>query len=642
MDANLSFCSMLEEIFQQTQSEIDKCRAYSPSGSSVLTLPKDKDVDVVDETQRFEPIVDPAISYISNILEQEEDSKPEQPCMTLDEYLAYQATAQEVAALLKEDSPALSLKLEAENPVSPDAGSTSQSEDSGVQRQLFSRNVDMTEIVSSGPIALSCAANSFLGISVNDMPVVGWSGSPYVDTMEQNYNPERRGPNCEKKIESKDDIGVRSNSHRDHRINKKDKVLKPRKESTGSRKKTAGKTRSSKEGEQEFVDLDDLLLQSAQAVGVNNVKRAVEILKKVKQHASPYGNGAERLAYYFAEGLDARFSGTGWPLYLGLLRRKPSPAEVLRATTLYMASCPFSKVSHYFINQTILDVAKGATMLHIMDLQIAGGFNYPSLIKALAERPGGPPFVRVIGIEFPHYSMMPARTETILEGVDKTGHRLADYAANYGVPFEFTAWAGTREDLEMQNFVCRDRDKDEVLVIISAYMLRYVMDDTLDSPNARLRLLKMGQSINPNIYIQGIVTGAYNTPYFTRRFREALFHFESLFDVLDTFVERENQDRIVFESEILGKAILNIVACEGMEVVERIDKYKHWQAISEEVGFEQLPLNEDIKQNVQAMLKSWHKEYTVTEDSQYMLMGWKGRMLHAMSTWKSSALHIKF
>eukprot|EP00249_Psilotum_nudum_P032056 c47192_g1_i1 orf=130-2094(+) len=630
-----SFTSVLEEIFVQTQKEIRECRASMSTRSSVSPFPATNHVVPLNETERFEPLLDPALSYISKILT-EEDCETDRPYLTLNEFVACETTAREFAALLNEDSRSLSLKLEPENP-----GSSTVPPTLDMDCRLCLGTLDEPGMFASmGP-----SSNSVSDASLHDVYAVDWLGRPCMNSIERTTHV-RNSFQCEEMIgdaegnqtESKNDVVVRSNIQRSQKTHIKETFLKPRKESTGSRKRSGSKMRAGKEGEKEFLNLNDLLLQSAQAVGVNDVKRAVQILTKVKQYSSPYGNGAERLAHYFVEALEARFSGIGWPLYLGHLRPRPSPAAVLKATALYIASCPFNKVLHYFINQSILDAAKGASTLHIMDLQIAGGFNYPSLIKALAARPGGPPFLRVLGIEFPHYSMMPAQIETVLEGLQKTGRRLSDYAAQYGVPFEFIAWAGLRESLEMQDFVSRDRNKSEVLIIISAYLLRYVMDETLDSPSARFRLLKMGQSVNPNVYIQGVVTGAYNTPYFTRRFREALFHFESLFDVLDTFIERENQDRIVFESELLGKAILNVVACEGTEVVERIDKYKHWKVISEEAGFEQLPLNEVIKQNVQTMLESWDKEYNVTEDSQYMLMGWKGRMLHALSTWKTSPL----
>lgn len=647
-----SFSAVVQEIFQQAQTEIDSRNRNMGSQFGTLSQSygnfKSSSLDILythkpPSSNRYEPLVDPALSFISNILADDDESYSSTPFLTPEEFMAYHAKATEVAALMKEDSPTLPLNIGAGNPTSPDSCITSASENSHSESLS---NFRLSYLDTDSPFSLNTLPEALR----NELLLTSLRG-PVAKPTQNLTNPysfEANSPDSLCSVQliqpvkggSQDDTGVRSHGHKSQKpaADKTGKgPLKPRKEKSTSRKKSGGKARSGKDdGEQELVDINDLLVQCAQAVGVNNTKRAMEILNKVKQHCSPYGNGAERLAYYFAEAMDARFSGTGWPLYLGLLRRRPSAAEILRATYLYMSSCPFVKAYHYFINQSILNVAKRASKLHILELQV-DGFQYPSLFKALADRPGGPPEVHVIGLGFPHYSMLPVQTDVVLEAVQKTGRQLADCAASCGVPFQYTAWAGIREDLRMQDFVSPYRSADEVLVILSTSLLRYVMDETLDSSVLRSKLLKQGRDINPDVYVQGIVTGSYSTPFFTRRFREALFHFESVFDMLDTFIDRETTDRLVFESEILGKAILHTVACEGSEVIERIDRYKHWQAVTEEVGFQQLPLDEEIKNNVHAMLKSWHKEYTAAEDSQYLLMGWKGRMLHAMSTWKASA-----
>ncbi|MCO5589098.1 hypothetical protein L7F22_043064 [Adiantum nelumboides] len=140
--------------------------------------------------------------------------------------------------------------------------------------------------------------------------------------------------------------------------------------------------------------------------------------------------------------------------------------------------------------------------------------------------------------------------------------------------------------------------------------------------------------MNPEAFIRGFVTASYNTPFFSRRFREALYHFESQYDILDTFIERDSEDRLVFESEILGRAVLNLVACEEMHVVEKVEKYNQCYASVRRVGLEQVSLNQKLKDQTQNILKSWHKNYIVGEDLNFLLMGWKGRMLHALAVWK--------
>ncbi|KAI5062708.1 hypothetical protein GOP47_0023247 [Adiantum capillus-veneris] len=637
-DDTSPYSAILEDIYKQAQTEIEARNQPAGYHYDATSPPFPSEYPLLDDTYRYEPLSDPSLSFINDILEEDNVLVGNDPSFSYGELVAYQAKTSELAAILKEDSPTLSLNMNVPSQEAPnlplfDLSSAYVSED-----RRFAYNLSNLEVDFFNDVPEPCRNDLLLsslrgpqGEFVAPDVVSMVSSGVYSHEAQASWQPSMKKRMEQAGTESVDG-GASSHFHKHHKAPKKVSILKPRKESVATRKKK----RASKEGVHEYVDINDLLLQCANAIGANNTKSAMEILSKVKQHVSPFGNGAQRLAYYFSEALDARFSGMGWPLYMGRVRQRPSSAEILKATCKYMSTCPFAKASHYFINQTILNVAKNASVLHILELQTTG-YQYPSLFQALASRPGGPPQVRLTGVGFPHYSMIPAQTEVVLEGLQKTGRQLSEYAASLGVPFHYTAWAGSRETLRMQDFVSPERNKDEVFVVISAYLLRYIMDDTLDPPPVRLKLLKMGRDINPDVYIQGIVTGSYSTPFFTRRFREALFHFESVYDMLDTVIELENTDRVVFESEILGKAILNIVACEGTDVVERVDKYKHWQALAEEVGFEQLPLNEEIKDKVQAMLKSWHKEYTVAEDSQYLLMGWKGRMLHAMSAWKASA-----
>ncbi|MCO5569149.1 hypothetical protein L7F22_022857 [Adiantum nelumboides] len=386
------------------------------------------------------------------------------------------------------------------------------------------------------------------------------------------------------------------------------------------------------------IRLQDMLLQCAHSIGMNHVGSAMAVAHRVKQQTSPYGNPAERLAYYFVKALHARFEGTGWSLYAGhLSQHRPFPRRILESGLKYMSSCPFAKASYFFANQTILRVAKGAAILHIIDHQMTG-IQYPSLFKELSAFPGGPPKVFLVGLVVRHYSMPSSQSEVTRTALEETGRRLSKCAESFNIPFHFTPWVGTREKIRLRDFVSSERSPDEMLVMISACLLRFVMDDILDSRPLRLRQFRMIIDVEPDVYIQNIVSGSYDNPFYLPRFKEALSHFACMYDVLDTLSRRDNQDRVVFESEVLGKAILNVVACEGHLVSTRVEKYKQWQqATIEEAGVQQLHLDKDMLQKVQVLLQSWHKDYVVAEDRQYLLMGWKGRILYALSAWKSPA-----
>jgi hypothetical protein len=75
--------------------------------------------------------------------------------------------------------------------------------------------------------------------------------------------------------------------------------------------------------------------------------------------------------------------------------------------------------------------------------------------------------------------------------------------------------------------------------------------------------------IQPEVLIFGVVNGLYNSPFFLTRFREVLFHFSSLFDMLNATTALSHEDRILIEEYLLGADVLNVVACEGAERIER-------------------------------------------------------------------------
>jgi hypothetical protein len=79
---------------------------------------------------------------------------------------------------------------------------------------------------------------------------------------------------------------------------------------------------------------------------------------------------------------------------------------------------------------------------------------------------------------------------------------------------------------------------------------------------------------------------------------------------------------------------MNVVACEGLERVERPETYKQWQVRNLRAGFRQLPLDKEIMDNFRGKLRAWyHKDFVFDEDNNWMLQGWKGRILYGSACW---------
>nr|AWJ68060.1 GRAS4 [Tamarix hispida] len=379
-------------------------------------------------------------------------------------------------------------------------------------------------------------------------------------------------------------------------------------------------------GTKDVIDLRTLLTSCAQAVAADDRRTASDLLKQIRQHSSPFGDGNQRLAHCFADGLEARMAGTGTQIYKALTGKRTSAADVLKAYLVYLAACPFRKLSQFFSNKTISKLTRNATRIHIIDFGILYGFQWPTFFQCQASRQNGPPRIKITGIDFPQPGFRPA------ERVEETGRRLANYAEDFKVPFEYNAIAKKWETIQVEDLKL---EEGEVLIVSCLYRMKNLPDETMMIDSARNTVLNMIRKIQPDIFINGVINGAYSAPFFVTRFKEALFHFSSHFDMLETIVPRECSERILIERDLLGKEALNVVACEGWERVERPETYKQWQVRIMRAGFKQLPLDPEIKNKaIEKVRTRYHKDFVIGEDSRWLLQGWKGRIVYALSTWK--------
>jgi len=258
-----------------------------------------------------------------------------------------------------------------------------------------------------------------------------------------------------------------------------------------------GKGRGRKQGgRRDVVDLRSLLSLCAQAVGSNDQRSANDLIRQIRQHSSLKGDGNQRMAHYFADGLEARLAGVGTPIYNSLVTGPASAVDILRAYHMFLATCPFKKIGNFFSNRTIMDVAEKANRLHIIDLGIVYGFQWPCLIQRLSSRPGGPPKLRITGIDLPQPGFRPAKR------VEETGRRLRNYAESFNVPFEFNAVAKKWETLTAEDLKI---DSDEVLVVNCLFRFKYIPEETVIAECPRDIVLHLIRQLKPAVFIHGVV-----------------------------------------------------------------------------------------------------------------------------------------
>ncbi|CAH9136900.1 unnamed protein product [Cuscuta epithymum] len=402
---------------------------------------------------------------------------------------------------------------------------------------------------------------------------------------------------------------------------------------TQQKGRTGRKSHSKKRSDScESVDLEALLTSCAQSVANADYSAAQNKLKKIRQHASPVGNAMQRLTNYFVDGLAARLDGTGTQL-CATISESPNESIITEMLKSKLSPLPFMRVSYFFRNKTIYELASEAESLHVIDFGILHGIQWPTLIRDLSERPGGPPKLRITGIELPQPGFRPSQM------VEQTGCRLGKYSERFGVPFEYNSITSKNwETLKIDDF--KLANVGEVVVVNSAGRLESLSDETLvvgDGLCPRDAVLNLIREINPDAFVQSIRNEATNSPFFLTRFRETLLHYSAAFDMFDATLPSHSQERLTFEKEFVGRDIMNIIACEGKERSHKCETYKQWHSRKIRAGLKPVPINPKVLKDYRIKARAgYHKDFLFTEDGHWILLGWKGRIIGGSSCWVSA------
>nr|CAB3484628.1 unnamed protein product [Digitaria exilis] len=394
-----------------------------------------------------------------------------------------------------------------------------------------------------------------------------------------------------------------------------------------------GRRRRGRNGVEQVVDLHAMLISCAEAMAGDDRHGVASLLDRIRRHSSPAGDATQRLAHYFAEGLEARLAGT-WSRRRLLMARPPrgsSLVEHLKAFQVYMTTCCFLPVSFLFSLETICSAVarKKKKKLHIVSYGVGHGLQWPELLRRLGHMEGGPPEVRLTGVDLQLPGFRPAQL------IEETGRRLSDCARQLGVPFKFRGIAARPEAVRAGDL---DIDPDEVLVVDSLFHFRSLTDGEDDGTDNRANtidtVLSAIREMRPAVFVHAVVNASRDAAFFTTRFREALHNFAALFDVMDAVLPRGDERRALFEREVLARCAMNAVACEGEDLLRRPRSYRQWAARSRRAGLRQLPLDRGVVRMVRDKVKGeYHRCFEIGEDREWLLQGWKGRVLYAHSTW---------
>lgn len=382
---------------------------------------------------------------------------------------------------------------------------------------------------------------------------------------------------------------------------------------------------------------EQLLNPCAAAITGGNLNRVQHLLYVLHELASPTGDANHRLAAHGLRALTHHLSSSS--------SSSTSSGPITFATTeprfFQKSLLKFYEVSPWFsfpnniANASILQVLaqepNHSRALHILDIGVSHGVQWPTLLEALSRRPGGPPpLVRLTVVTAASSTENGQNMGTpfaIGPAGDNFSSRLLGFAQSMNVNLQINRL--DNHPLQTLNAQSVDTSPDETFIVSAQFRLHHLNHN--NTPDERSEFLKVLRNMEP----KGVILNENNMECccnscgnfatgFSRRV-EYLWRF--LDSTSSAFKGRESDERRVMEGEA-AKALTN-----QREMNEGKEK---WCERMKEAGFVGETLGEDAIDGGRALLRKYDSnwEMKVEENNTSVGLWWKGQPVSFCSLWK--------
>lgn len=360
------------------------------------------------------------------------------------------------------------------------------------------------------------------------------------------------------------------------------------------------------------LNLITLLMECAVAISVENLSEAHKMLLELTQVASPYKTSCgERVVAYFAKAMISRVMNS----WIGVCSPLIDHKTIHSSFQVFNNVSPFIKFAHFTSNQAILEAVNRCNNIHIIDLDIMQGLQWPAFFHILATRIEGRPSIRMTGLG--------ASMELLVE----TGKQLSNFARRLGLCLEFYPIA--RKFGEIVDFSTLQIRPNETLAV---HWLQHSLYDAIGPDWKSLKLL---EELEPKIITlveQDVNIGG----SFLDRFVGSLHYYSTLFDSLGAYLHSDDTNRNNIEHGILSKEINNILAIGGPKRSGE-EKFRLWRNELARNIFEQVPMSDNSMAQAQLILNMFSPGhgYSVAQVDGTLRLGWKDTSLYTASAWTS-------
>ncbi|KAK7255714.1 hypothetical protein RIF29_29133 [Crotalaria pallida] len=379
---------------------------------------------------------------------------------------------------------------------------------------------------------------------------------------------------------------------------------------------------------------EQLLNPCAVAISGGNVNRVQHLLYVLHELASPTGDANHRLAAHGLRALTQHLSSSSTS------SSATSSGSITFASTeprfFHKSLLKFYEVSPWFsfpnnianasILQVLAEAPNSTRTLHILDIGVSHGVQWPTFFEALSRRPGGPPALVRLTVVTAENQQNTESPFAVGPPGDSFSSRLLRFAKSMNINLQINRL--DNHPLQTLNAQSIDTSPDETFIVCAQFRLHYLNHNV---PNERNEFLKVLRNMEP----QGVILSENNMDcccnscgnFDTGFCRRVEYLWRFLDSTSSAFKGRESDERRVMEGEA-AKVLTN-----QREFDEGKEK---WFERMKEAGFVREILGEDTIDGGRALLRKYDSnwEMKVEENNACVGLWWKGQPVSFCSLWK--------
>nr|XP_043632674.1 scarecrow-like protein 8 [Erigeron canadensis] len=380
------------------------------------------------------------------------------------------------------------------------------------------------------------------------------------------------------------------------------------------------------------VSTKQLISDAAEAITDGKTDIALELITRLKQISSARGTPEQRIGFYIASALRTRVERVNTMMES---QQASSAAELYKkehilSTQLMYDKSPCFKLAfmgaYNVIMQTVSGLRRPERKIHVVDFDVGHGFQYVYLLHEIAAAR------KLDNGLFPISLKLTTFGNGGVERLKLVGDRLKLLSNKLGVSFNYNVLEFKLSEISTHGL---GLENDDVLAVNFAFKLKILPDESVTTENLRDEVLRRVKGLSPAVVTVAEQELNGNTSSFMTRVNDAFSYYTMFLDSCDATIPKDSLERVKIE-EGLSRRIVNSVACEGRDRVERCEVFGKWRARMRMAGFESIPVSQFTVESLLTKLNSGTRGnpgFTVKEDSGGISFGWLGRTLTVVSAW---------